>query len=184
MIVVNANSTVNGTVTAPQNSCFDASNILTVAGGDNTFVVEIGASAVMIAGLKISFLPGATVQPGGYLHGYITTTNGYCGNITPPVMAVATGEADQVPLSSDATGLSIYPNPTTGRFTLVQKDGPSTGRDIKVSICGMHGELYLSKIYRGEPAHEFDLSGLKTGMYFLKVINGDKVAGFKVILTR
>jgi hypothetical protein len=137
----------------------------------------------MIAGVKISFLPGASVQHGGYLHGYITTTNGYCGSITLPMMAVAAGESDITPLSSDAKDFTIYPNPTTGRFTLARKDGPSL-EEVSVSIYSMHGELYLSKTCRDEHAHEFDMTGLNAGMYFVKVIRGNQAAVFKVVLTR
>jgi hypothetical protein len=144
MIIVPTNTIVNGTVPSPLHLCFDATNTVTVAGGGSTFVVEPGGSAVMIAGVKISYLYGTTVQPGGYMHGYITTTGSYCGSLPPAMVAAVvtgvTGPEEVQPLAVPQDGrFFIYPNPTTGRFTLVRKGGmpelklmpPPSGSELK-----------------------------------------------------
>lgn len=61
--------------------------ILTVAGGGNTFIVENNWSITLVAGLKISMLNGTKVNNGGYLKGYITTNGTFCGTMLNPLVA-------------------------------------------------------------------------------------------------
>ncbi len=182
MMIVAANTSVTGNVPSPLSLCFDAINTITVAGTGSTFVVESGGSAIMIAGVKILYLPGTTVQPNGYMHGYITTTNDYCGSPLPAFVAVATGEQEQ-PLQFATSGFSIYPNPTTGRFTLIQKGDNSDGI-VRVEIFGMRGETLRSEILINERKHEFNISDLSVGLYFVKVVKNDYVETFKLVVTR
>ncbi|MEI6434337.1 MAG: GEVED domain-containing protein [Bacteroidota bacterium] len=182
MMIVPTNTSVTGNVPSPLSLCFDATNTITVAGGGSTFVVASGGRAVMIAGMKISYLNGATVQLGGYMHGYITNTNAYCGSLPPTMVAVATGEPEQT--SSPASpSFSIYPNPTTGRFTLIQK-GDHTDGIVRVEVIGMRGERLRSEILINERNREFNVSDLSVGLYFVKVVKDDYLETFKLILTR
>ncbi|MCX6305619.1 MAG: T9SS type A sorting domain-containing protein [Bacteroidetes bacterium] len=184
MIVVAANTSVTGNVPSPLHLCFDASNTVTVAGGGNVFTVQPGASAVMIAGVKISYLYGTTVLPGGYMHGYITTTNGYCGGLPTSMVAVVTGDGDQpaVVLPSGSS-FTIYPNPTNGVFTLLNRGETVSGK-VKVEIFDMRGDRIITTSYAGATSHVFSLSELSQGLYFVKVTYGEKFESFKLIVTR
>ena len=184
MIVVAINNTVMGTVPSPLDLCFDASNTVTVAGGGNTFTVKSGASVIMIAGVKITYLPTTTVEPGGYMHGYITTTNAYCGSLPPAMVAVVAGEQEVPPaLVSPSSMFTVYPNPTTGSFTLQHTGAELTGK-VRVEIFDMRGDITLSTSYAGERAHSFALSNMPPGLYFIKVITGEQVESFKLVVTR
>lgn len=184
MIIVPVSTTVTGTVPSPLHLCFDASNTVTVAGGGTSFVVASGARVDLIAGVKISILYGASVQSGGYLHGYITTTNSYCGSLPPAMVAVVSGVAgiQQEPLP-ESPGFILYPNPASGSFTLMNK-GDAIDGNIQVEIFNMQGGKILSTSYSAERTHLISLPGLPPGLCFVKVLAGNKVETFKLIVTR
>ncbi len=183
MIVVAANATVNGTVPSPLSLCFDASNTITVAGGGNTFLVQNGGSARFIAGVQISFLPTTTVEPGGYMHAYITSTNAYCGTLPPSLVSTVTAGEQEQPSLAVSPKFNIYPNPTTGRFTLEQKGEKQYGK-LKIEIYGMRGEKLLNAAMTGEKSHEFSLSEMPDGLYFVKVVAEDYAETLKLVIAR
>jgi hypothetical protein len=173
------NTVENVTVTSAE--CFDATNIIYVAGGTTYFTVMSGGSATFIAGVSISFLPGTTVQNQGYLHGLISTGT-YCGGATPSLPAVkAAGQEETV--SFEQAFFTLYPNPTNGNFTLVQKGDRQFG-NVKVEIYGMRGDKVLSSQMIGEKKHEFMTSSLPAGIYFVKVVADNYTETIKLIKTR
>jgi hypothetical protein len=167
MIIVNTNTTINGNVPAPLNLCFDASNTITVAGGGTAFTVEPGGTATMIAGQRILFYPSTIVQAGGYLHGYITSTHSYCGSLPPAMMAVTTPETEPG-ISTDATRFSIYPNPTSGLFTLTRQTQGIPGT-IEVEIFTINGVKVLKTTLNERSSGTFDLRGKASGIYLIKI---------------
>ncbi|MFZ4523012.1 MAG: GEVED domain-containing protein [Bacteroidales bacterium] len=183
MIVVVTNASVTGSIPGPMSLCFDASNTITVAGGGSTFVVQSGASATMIAGVKISYLYGTTVLPGGYMHGYITSTNSYCGALPASMVTLTSGSEEGLSDPNLSSRFAIYPNPTTGVFTLQDRSEQAAG-NIQVEIYDMRGDRILSKTCSGEKTHTFTLADFATGLYFVKVISGDKVESFKLVVAR
>jgi len=181
MIVVPVNQTVTGVVPSPLDLCFDATDTLTVAGGGNTFTVQSGGSVTMIAGMSILYLPGTTVNPGGYMHGYITTTNDFCGSLPETMVSVVTKDEPMYPLlTTNESRFMVYPNPTTGSFILAQKDRQPMEK-IRVELFRLNGQKVLEKELFGEVMHEFSLLDHPAGIYILKVISGDEPETFKVI---
>ncbi len=63
-------------------------------------------------------MPGTMVEPGGHLWGYIAESGNYCYNSSPPVQAPINAEATPGVIETETNLFSVYPNPTTGRFTL------------------------------------------------------------------
>ncbi|MFZ4523013.1 MAG: GEVED domain-containing protein [Bacteroidales bacterium] len=184
MIIVATNTSVTGIIPSPLSICFDASNTVTVAGGGNTFVVQSGASATMIAGVKISYLPGASVLSGGYMHGYITSTNSYCGSLPPAMVAVVEGGIEQEPLPTLETGkFSVFPNPSTGAFT-IRRLGEVLPGKIHVDIFDVRGRKISETSYSGERSHEFNMNSVPPGIYFIKILTGEQVDSFKLIIAR
>jgi hypothetical protein len=84
---------------------------------------------------------------------------------------------------SDSRMFTIYPNPTTGVFTMQYKSEIFTG-SIQVEMFDMRGNRFLSDSYPAERSHTFTLSDLPAGLYFIKVIKGDLVESLKLIITR
>ena len=175
--------TVTGIVQGGLDKCFNATQTLTVAGGGNTFTVQSGATATMIAGHNIRYLPGTTVMAGGYMHGYITTDDQYCGQQAPAIPTVVAGGSEQPATSTQSMSFSIYPNPTSGNFTVEQK-GEGMPADVKVEVYSMRGEKVMTGEIIGEKKHEFWLSNLPHGLYFVKVLAGDYIETFKLVKTR
>ena len=153
--------------TISNDTCFNATQTITVAGTPDSFVVEPTGSVTMVAGVNILYLPGAVVQPGGYLHGYISTGT-YCGVPAPPAVAVIAGQEEQ-PFTASQTNITIYPNPTTGNFTLVQK-GDNLYGNVKVEVFSMRGEKVMTETIIGEKMHDFRFSDMATGLYFVRVV--------------
>jgi hypothetical protein len=167
----------NLTVTGTQ--CYSALQTITVAGGTTTFVVQSGASVTMIAGQKISYLPGAKVKSGAYMHGYITTNGQYCSLTQPSMVSTVTGE-DEVPVNEKDLRMKVYPNPTTGFFTL-ELNGWNPAESFHAEIYNMNGISVMSKEFNGETKYRISLMDVPAGLYFLRIVAKDKVETIKVI---
>lgn len=178
---VSADITVTGNVAGGETKCYNASHTLTVAGGGTSLVVNAGGSATFIAGHNIIFKPGTWVRPGGYMHGYISTT--YCVQNGPMLPTVVTGESEQPTVVAENLTFAIYPNPTNGNFTLEQK-GSAALKNARVEIYGMRGETVFAGEMKEERKREFSVSDLPAGLYFVKVISGDYIETIKLIKTR
>jgi hypothetical protein len=167
----------NVTIPDGVSKCYNATQTIAVAGNGTTFLVENGGSATMIAGQNILFLPGTTVQSGGYLLGYIAPNGPYCQS--PAVPAVIAGEAE-LPASFENSSFTIYPNPTTGKFILELKTENLMER-VNVEIYGLHGEKVQTIDLVGERKHEFSLTDRPDGVYLIRVIVNGKAEHRKMI---
>jgi hypothetical protein len=181
--LVPTNETVqNVTVASGTDTCFNALQVITVAGDGTTFTVENGGSATFIAGQKISFMPGTTVQSGGYMHGYITLTNEYCGMLPPALVGSQAGETtiSALPERMLNQTVRIYPNPTTGTFSIEVK-GSSQSGITHVEIYTMGGVKALSRKCEGVRTLEVSAPQLTPGMYFIHVYTGSDKTVEKLI---
>jgi hypothetical protein len=172
------NTTVTGTVTGIMDTCYNASNTITVAGGNTSFTVLTGGTATLIAGVNIVFLPGTTVLEGGYLHGYISTGT-YCGAVAPTMPASAIGEPEKLSVTEHSF-FNLYPNPTSGNFTLVQK-GEKVYGNVKVEVFNINGVKVLNETMIGEKQHDFRLFDMPVGIYFVKVVADGYVETMKLV---
>ena len=181
------------------NICFDALQTIFVAGGGHTFVVQPGGSATFIAGQNILYLPGTTVQPGGYMHGYITQNAEYCWSVSPSFVSTSVSAVSDTSLASlvpcpvsrvpipvsrvpipDSARFMVYPNPTDGKFMVeyVGKDQPGT---IQVEVLGMKGERILTKEMTDVRKQEFSLEGRANGIYLVRIVAEEGVKTVRVL---
>ena len=166
-----ADTTVSGT------ACFNAYQTIAVAGSGKSFVVPDGGSAEMIAGRNILYFPGTLVDAGGYMIGSIAPSGPWCYRL--PFMAVATGTGEALTVANNQF-FRVYPNPTTGNFTLVQK-GDKLLQDVKIEVFSIRGEKVMAETITGEKVHEFRFSDMAPGLYFVKVVADGYVAMIKLI---
>jgi hypothetical protein len=172
----------NITVAAGATNCYNASQTITLAGSGTSFMVQNGGSATLIAGLKISFLPGTTIEPGGYLWGYISATGPFCTNpvFSPGTVANVIEENTLVSNLAANDFFRVYPNPTTGIFTL--ELAASKGNQIvDVFISDMMGKTVFKERVSEIGNWKFSLSDKPAGVYIVQVVSGDRVGTAKVI---
>lgn len=159
--------------------CYDAKHTITIW----NVSVENVASVSLIAGENILMLEQILVEPGAYLHAYITTEGIYCFQ---PVGMLASEEQQPTEfdvIESPELGVSffkLYPNPTPGIFTLEMLDTPASS-DLVVEIYTIIGERILLKELEGSKFHDFNLSEMARGIYLVRVIRGDEMGIEKVI---
>ena len=162
-------------------TCYDATQVLTVAGSGTTFLVENGGSVTLVAGSKISLLTGAKVSSGGYLHGYITTNNIFCSAGANPLVAKAETDATTgVGTIVKNQFIKVYPNPTTDMF-IVELTGTDPSVMANVTVYTLQGKQILEKTINGETKIQFSLSGKPAGMYLVHVQSGEKSELAKVV---
>ncbi|MCX6280294.1 MAG: T9SS type A sorting domain-containing protein, partial [Bacteroidetes bacterium] len=159
-------------------NCYNALQTITVAGSSTIFVVMPGGSATMIAGLKINYLPGAKVNAGGYMNGYITATAQYCTQPVAPLVATAIGEDENIRENSDL--FNVYPNPTTGSFKIKLNGNQNPGKS-NITVYGSLGEPILQTETDAFSNRDFSLSGKPSGVYFIRVINGNSQQTTKIL---
>jgi hypothetical protein len=172
------NFTISGEIGGGASPCLNASNTITVAGNGSYFSVQPGSSVTFIAWQRILFKPGASVLSGAYMHGYISFGT-YCN--TPSLPSVTTGE-EEAPSNTglELANFSIYPNPTTGNFTLVQK-GVKLYDNVNVEVYSIRGEKVAAEHMIGEKSHEFGFNTMPTGLYFVKVVADGYVETLKLV---
>jgi hypothetical protein len=173
------NTAITGSV-ANQDTCFNATNTITVAGNNTTFVIQNGGSATMIAGEKILYLPGTVVEAGGYMLGYITLTNEYCGSLpVPPIVSVKSGQ-ETTPVTDGKAAFRIYPNPTTGSFTL-EFTGQDLPGSISAYICDLRGTKVLDINLNGKNKRVISLENQPKGMYFIRLVSTESSETTKIL---
>jgi hypothetical protein len=164
-------------VTVSGTQCFDATQTIIVAGSNTAFSVVSGGSATLIAGENILFYPGTTVYPGGYLHGSIAPGGPYCIGPTKPSIAAGSRENTMLP---ERTFFRVYPNPTTGKFTLTL-DGYVPGEKVEVDVYNIKGEKIISDGLLDEVTREFSLSGMPVGLYLIRVISETRIGTARLV---
>ncbi|MEI6436896.1 MAG: T9SS type A sorting domain-containing protein, partial [Bacteroidota bacterium] len=168
------------TINSGQTVCLNALQTITVAGAGTNFLLKNGGSATMIAGQKISILAGATVQSGGYLHAYITTTNSYCSSIPPSVANLLGEEEMKFPGTQKSSLFIVYPNPTAGKFIL-ELSGKKSPSSALVRIYNMKGLEVLTKQLPSSEKSEFSLENQAPGIYLISLIYDGKTETARIM---
>ena len=169
----------NISVANGQIKCYNATQTIIVAGGGITFIVQSGGRATMIAGQKIIYYPGTRVVYEGYMHGYIASGGPWCGAKAATIAEVPEEEPESFPIP-EKSFFSVYPNPTTGNFSL-QLNGIEETAGLRVEMYGIHGERVLSTNLNGQRKYELSLAGKPNGVYFIRVITGNQAGTGKII---
>lgn len=173
---------VTGLVENGESHCYNATQTITVAGNPDSFVLQPGGEATMIAGGNIVFLPGTNILSGAHLQGYITTTSGYCGSLAPSIVTTETKETRVTSLHSRRYSCKVYPNPTDGLIFLeMNPDEDEEAVKISVSIYRITGERIINKEMDPDFSTNFDLSSRPAGIYVMKVSARDQTEFVKII---
>jgi hypothetical protein len=136
--------------------------------------VAAGGSTTIIAGSSIKLMDGTTVQADGYLHAFITTDGTYCGQ------QAKQGDTPEEELAATGSFFKVYPNPTSGAFT-VEINGDETITNARVMIYSMMGKK-IGEVQMGDNAKkELSIAGQTSGIYLISVVKDDKAGTVKII---
>jgi subtilisin family serine protease len=170
------NVDLNGLVIGENDSeCFGATQNITV----QDVSVDAGGSLTLIAGNSIIITPGFNVAANGYFHAYISDE--YC--LLPASQLALESEVENNPAldfnENLADDLRIFPNPTTGGFTIEMGETFGSNK-TSVSIYNLIGELILTNENVLNQA-EFNLSGHPNGIYVVLIRNNENTEIRKLI---
>jgi hypothetical protein len=169
----------NGTI-----DCYDALQTIYVAGDGTNVTIQSGADVTLIAGLNIFLLPGTFVQSGAEFFAAITSTGNFCSSFQSAIVSnpILQEEEDIMPaLSSDGQMFKIYPNPTSGRFSLQLKQPPEE-QSPHITISNMMGNMLIQHKLEGSDHFEFDLSGQDPGIYIIYLESGSLTEVYKLVI--
>jgi hypothetical protein len=161
-------------------TCYDATQILTVAGTGTYFLVENGGNVTFVAGSKILLLDGTKVSHGGYLYAHITTTATYCGSSFNPLVGNPEKELLSMDENHQSQWIKIYPNPTTD-YVILELDQDNDSPVAYVSIYDMKGKSILEQPLKGENKRQLSLSGLPVGIYLVHVRSNERSEIAKIV---
>jgi hypothetical protein len=159
-------------------TCFNATQTITVAGSGNYFTVQPGGSARLIAGMNIFLLPGTIVHSGSYLLGTITQNAQYCTPTLSPLKSLLEQEATPG-LTPELFAVSLYPNPASDHIILdLSQAGPG---DVVVSFTGIDGRTRSGNAWAGGMKHKLDVSSLDPGVYVVRISDGNRISTLRLV---
>ena len=164
-------------------SCFFAMATIAVAGGDYVFTVKNGAEVQMAAGQKIRFLPGSTVESGGYLHAYISENNPCARPFAQEIPPNRDNLSHTIDVMNDEDGslfFKLYPNPAESEITL-EMGHFAEEEPIRIEILNSMGGQVFSELLPAQQVYRLNLADKQPGMYIVRVIQGNKIAVERLI---
>lgn len=174
------------TVQTGQIKCFDAPEMIFIAGNGKYFIVENQATAYLIAGQAIVMFPGTHFMLGSNVHAYIDLSGNFCSSLKTIVTnedfyQKKTDMPDTGVLNDSHSFFKLYPNPTTGQFTLELKESEEN-LPVRVEIYNIIGETEMKLELPMAKQYVFDLSAKKRGIYIVRVIQGKETGTEKIII--
>lgn len=160
--------------------CYNALETVIVAGDGNYFIVEAYGHADIIAGNNILLKPGTKVEFYGSLHASISNTG------CPPQESLLASSSEPIlpkPLvepETYGTFFKVYPNPTTGNFTLELIEFEEFS-NIRVELYSALGHLVFDKQLPALKTNNLSISDKQPSIYLVRVIKDHKTGAGKII---
>ncbi len=163
---------VNINVPAANGYCHLA-RIITAGGPGNTFTVQTGGNARLIAGESIRLLPGVRVFQGGFLQAFITV---WCEPCTIQFKDDQDSMAGDDGIRNDPEKIagtaipdvSVYPNPSAGDVTVALAGLPGNA-DLTVELSDALGQPLMRTGFGGSKTCLIPLGKYPAGLYLLKI---------------
>ena len=172
-----ADLTIAGTVSTT--ICYNATNIITVGSEATPYLVAApNGHATFIAGSSILYEPGTIVESGAYMIGSIYS-GVWCGAKSATIIDAPEGIVQDENVVNNSFFM-VFPNPTTGVFTLEFRNEVPAG-EVNVEVYGMQGKKVLSTTMTGTKKKSLSLDGSPTGCYYVRVISDNMTGSMKII---
>ncbi len=165
-------------------ACFDAKQIITVAGDGTIVEIASGGEGVFIAGQKVYFKYGFHAYEGSYMHGYITTTDQFCGSQPPPMVTHSEDPGNQADThffnapDIDGPDIHIYPNPTTGHLNIdfINYDGQAV-----IYVMNFQGQQVFKTTSQNQLTVDINIGNLPNGIYLIVIKSNNQIITKRVI---
>jgi hypothetical protein len=174
---------LNHTIPSGTDTCFNACNTITV----ENVIAEPASTSRFIAGQRVLLLPGTHFQSGSLVNVLISTNGIFCAEILLMTAEKENAVADwSGNIIEEVKGVvedgffRIYPNPTSGLFTL-ELSGKDEPTFTTIEIISMMGSRILSQQLPAYNRHQFDITNQPPGIYLFRVMKGDEVKVKKLI---
>ena len=149
-------------------------------GATNRFVIQTGKTVNMIAGESITLLPGFVAESGSNFSASINSSICTDG-LKLSNYSFSEIHKEQLNINSrirNEFDLTIYPNPTSGKFSIEYSFEASASTTL--AVFNTIGEIVMQK--KGDLPREIDLTGKPQGIYMIKVVDGENVYFKKLII--
>lgn len=179
----------NLTITSPADTCMQAMESIII----KDLIVENNVNLVLVAGERVQMQAATHIEKGAWVRIFIDNTWNICYQPESLLAALEVDEysesfyvpADILPAERETQHLffRVYPNPTTGWFTLEIKSAGYHDR-IFLEVMGLAGNRVLRESLPAQPLHTLSLEGHQPGLYFIRVSIAEKTAVERLIKTR
>lgn len=161
--------------------CFAATDLITVS----DFIVMDGGSVTLVVGPegRILLLEGTEVQNGGYFHAWVDPEGNYCEQseaLTAAINSFAIWENKTLETIENEQFFKVFPNPTTGLFT-IEINSRFEDSNISIEVFSILGESIMRVHLPSMNEYLFDLSDHRSGIYLIRVMQGNEMGIEKVI---
>jgi ligand-binding sensor domain-containing protein len=168
-------------------TCLNAFDTISIAGDESEVVVATGVSLELIAGMSVIILPGFHAESGSFFNASITTDSTFCDGgsggsfVEQPVeksKEVKPLFEKQAIIQGDKS-VKLYPNPNNGQFVL---ELTNAGSNTIIRVYNMVGSIIYESKATNQSNHKINLSGIKSGIYIVKVNDQKKQFTKKIII--
>lgn len=152
----------------------DADGTAKFAAGKNYNITEGGETIVFRTQFSGADFIGNVIPSGSH------NITGIAARFNSTVQIFAT-QASGIALGvgrNEIPGLGVYPNPVSGNTFVLQT---ASSEEKTISLFSVLGKQVLTQKVRGA-RQAIDISGINTGVYILKVIEGDRTATKKLVI--
>jgi uncharacterized repeat protein (TIGR02543 family) len=169
-------------------SCFNAENVITVAGSSTTVMLGNGSTSTFIAGNSIRFLPGFHAQAGSTVDAHITTDGSFCESIAPSIVenqlpgkSIDLNKKEKIFDNNSfiEKSFKVYPNPGKGLFNVefTNCSGPTS-----VCVINSIGKVVFQQFCRTNDPFQINLLQQPKGLYIISITNETKIMAGKIMI--
>lgn len=129
---------------------------------------------------SVGITPGVQIYNASGIYTVTLIASNDCGSdtLTRDIQIILTNTEEV----AQAWGMEVFPNPSTGQFTLSLEGAKG---DVTINITDVQGRLvhqYHTELHTATWIHQFDLQDIAAGLYFLKVSTPDGTQHRKLLI--